>query len=369
MIRSGLVVTVVVVASLSASTPRSCASAFATDVLCSTKVFKQRSNGKKKILCRPNKLQASSDEEKKRVSLKNEILDAISSAPSNSPTSPQSTRGIISLVQQLEAQCPTLDGDVLAELSGNWELMWTAQDMESSESRRGPFSWIKWGFTYRNIFLTSLSSVLVCYGGPVLYVFQATYPSSFITAIKIYRSPLENQSYSNNPNRSIGGRSNPILPREIQDRLEKLGILRPSGKEDALISRDGSSAAVKSSQAIDIKKSRVRNVVSFQTNNLLPVLQKDSRKVGVGGSLTVDVNFKPNRKDLRKVDVKFNSCRVSLRSSPIPVDFTLPLGPVGPIGWLRTGYIDSDIRITRGHKGSVFILRRTRQRIKENSAS
>jgi hypothetical protein len=31
---------------------------------------------------------------------------------------------------------------------------------------------------------------------------------------------------------------------------------------------------------------------------------------------------------------------------------------------LRTGYIDEDLRITRGHKGSVFILSRAAKKLK-----
>ena len=69
------------------------------------------------------------------------------------------------------------------------------------------------------------------------------------------------------------------------------------------------------------------------------------------------MKFTPNQSDGRRVDVKFEACRVTLRNSPLDVNF--PLGVVGPTGWLRTGYIDDDIRITRGHKGSVFILERT----------
>ena len=63
-------------------------------------------------------------------------------------------------------------------------------------------------------------------------------------------SPLENQSYSNNPSVNMG-RANPVLPRPLQDRLEKIG----------LISQEADP--IKSSQAIDLKKQQVRNVVSF----------------------------------------------------------------------------------------------------------
>lgn len=242
--------------------------------------------------------------------IKNDLLDLLFSVPSNAPTSPSLTSKILSAVRQLENECPTPNEDVLAELAGNWELMWTAQDKTSAESQRGPFSWI---------------------------------------------NPLENQSYSNNPfqkskraNAEDGGRANPILPREIQDRLEQIGILEPSGQND----KDASP--VRSSQAIDLKRSRVRNVVSVTARRPLPAK----------GSLIVDVAFKPNNTDNRKIDVKFDSCRLQLQNSPI--DITFPLGIIGPTGWLRTAYIDEDMRITRGHKGSVFILSRTAKRKNSN---
>jgi PAP_fibrillin len=146
-------------------------------------------------------------------------------------------------------------------------------------------------------------------------------------------SPLENQSYSNNPDG--GGRSNPFLPRRIQDRLERLGILKAISE-------------TRSSQSVDLTKQRVRNVVAFE----IPSLRRQSRKA----SLTVDISFQANKKDKRKVDVKFDEVRLVIPNSRLNIQ--LPLGPVGPIGWLRTGYIDDNMRITRGHKGSVFILTR-----------
>ena len=71
----------------------------------------------------------------------------------------------------------------------------------------------------------------------------------------------------------------------------------------------------------------------------------------------MDVKGHPNPNDAIRLDVKFDRCRFTILDSPIDVDF--PLGIIGPTGWLRTLYVDDDIRITRGHKGSVFILSRT----------
>jgi hypothetical protein len=70
----------------------------------------------------------------------------------------------------------------------------------------------------------------------------------------------------------------------------------------------------------------------------------------------VDIKFKPTSDDSRRVDVRFQACRLIVPNTRIKANF--PLGPLGPKGWLRTDYIDEALRITRGHKGSVFVLAR-----------
>ena len=126
----------------------------------------------------------------------------------------------------------------------------------------------------------------------------------------------------------------------MQDQLEKVGLIVADAEP------------VRSSQSINMKKQQVRNIVSFS----LPSLGSPQK-----ATLTVNVAFKPNPSDPRRIDVKFQSCQVRIIDSP--VNFQIPLGPIGPTGWLRTGYIDETMRITRGHKGSVFVLtRRTARR-------
>jgi hypothetical protein len=158
----------------------------------------------------------------------------------------------------------------------------------------------------------------------------------------------------------------------MQDRLEQIGILsstsssnsspevvasnnintnKVSERSDQMYSTQQPS--IISTQSIDIKKQRVRNVVRFVTNIPLAssVLQ---------GTLTVDITFVPSSSDFRRIDVKFQKCQLTL--SKIPLNISIPLGFIGPTGWLRTTYVDQDLRITRGHKGSVFLLLRTSQK-------
>jgi len=210
----------------------------------------------------------------------------------------------------------------------------------------------------------------------------------FFTTISFIISPLENQSYSNNPRSSSslggqggggggGGRMNPVLPREIQDQLERFGIIDTT---TTTTSRSSSSSGnnnsksdndtVKSTQFIDVKRGKVRNVVSFVVPaftplrfvNLVPLFRSSStsyqqRRRQQRASLTIDIDFWPDNDIPNRVKVKFQSCRIVLPQSPIDVTLPLP-GFVGPTGWLQTNYMDDTLRITRGHKGSVFILKR-----------
>lgn len=246
------------------------------------------------------------DPSNERIESKNILMQLIDSAPQNSASSQKLTDEILAVTAKLESQCPSNDQDVFNEINGNWILQWTAQDRNSDELK------------------------------------QQRFP------LQTWINPLENQSYSNKNK----GRSNPILPLGVQERLENLGILS-----------DTPGNPVKSSQAINLQKKTVRNVVTFETPkiNIFPVFSQNESAESIFGSVIVDVNFEPNPLDQRRIDVKFKSCRIKLQKNPI-LDFTIPLGIIGPTGWLRTTYVDEDIRITRGHKGSVFVLSRTSKR-------
>jgi len=267
---------------------------------------------------RRSKILGSISESTNSLTYKERLLKILEQTPRNAPTPGSLTSEILEVVKLMES----LDGnvpesEVLQKLSGNWELLWTAQDINSREYKQDPF---------RRIL-----------------------------------NPLENQAYSNNPS----GRSNPILPRGIQDSLEQWGILEPLenlGVVDSTTNReDGStpSPSIKSSQSIDLKRQRVRNVVSFQlpSSPLSSIMTFNKNKRNdIRGSLTVDISFTPSRLDSRRVDVKFQACRIII--PPLKLDWNFPLGVIGPTGWLSTTYIDDNLRITRGHKGSVFVLTR-----------
>lgn len=275
------------------------------------------------------------------------LLDLIlNQTPAGRATPSQLTQRILQQIQSMS--CPTPDNQVLPALAGSWELLWTAQDPSQPESQR-------WSNKIIN--------------------------------------PIEDQSFSNNPEGGgVGnnnmGRSNPFLPMGIQNLLEQFGI----------VSTSPSSTTRRSTQAIDIKSRTIRNIVAIQFNNninnriltprrLFGAAQSPSINTSVPPSqrriaLTVMVKFTPVQSDARRVNVKFTECRISIPSfssqqlsssssinernqhpkrSNNNLEYTFPLGLIGPTGWLRTIYIDDTLRITRGHKGSVFVLSRPRR--------
>ena len=75
---------------------------------------------------------------------KETLMDLLSSIASNVSTPKRITADILSAARELEALCPTDEDDVLPELGGNWELVWTAQDKSSLEGSQSPLrNWIK----------------------------------------------------------------------------------------------------------------------------------------------------------------------------------------------------------------------------------
>jgi len=76
--------------------------------------------------------------------IKMRLLDLIAETPPNMPTSKLWTQEILDVARQLEATCPTHEDQVVGQLAGNWELLWTAQDQRSDEWGLGPLrTWIK----------------------------------------------------------------------------------------------------------------------------------------------------------------------------------------------------------------------------------
>lgn len=73
---------------------------------------------------------------------KQKLLNLLAQVPPNESTSKELTQQILQIVNDIEDLCPTPDTDVLSRVSGNWELVWTAQDKSSLPNSVGsnPFA-------------------------------------------------------------------------------------------------------------------------------------------------------------------------------------------------------------------------------------
>eukprot|EP00667_Euglena_gracilis_P016223 EG_transcript_16954 len=214
------------------------------------------------------------------VELKQALLDAIATIPSGKSSDAAITGRILALVEELERTTPA-PVDLVARhadlLGGAWLLVWTAQPVRKND------------------------------GGGLLSL------GGFI-------NPIENQAYANNP---MQGVANPILPADLQRRLENLFGAAPG----TLV-----APTAMSTQIIDVPRRKVINVVRFQA------------PFGIAGTVRVEVAWQPaaDPGKGRRVDVKFERCQLS--GSRLP-SLELPLGPFGPPGWLETTVVDRDIRI------------------------
>mmetsp|Transcript_52582 Transcript_52582/g.167183 ORF Transcript_52582/g.167183 Transcript_52582/m.167183 type:complete len:248 (-) Transcript_52582:23-766(-) len=93
-------------------------------------------------------------------------------------------------------------------------------------------------------------------------------------------------------------------------------------------------------QVIDLEGGRVENLAEFVA-------------LGIDGSLNI-LGTAVARDDV-KVDVEFTEFQFKLGA----VEFSVPLGWVKARGWVETTYVDDELRVGRGDKGSIFVTART----------
>lgn len=105
-------------------------------------------------------------------------------------------------------------------------------------------------------------------------------------------------------------------------------------------------------QTIDVQKGMVTNFVD-----------QDKFTVEVSGSYELD--SVPNR-----VIVTFNKCEITFKYNGFVLDLSFLFdlrsflkGGLRAGGWLETTYIDEEIRIGRGNRGSLFVLTRDRNAV------
>ena len=79
-------------------------------------------------------------------------------------------------------------------------------------------------------------------------------------------------------------------------------------------------------------------------------------EIGGGVKLRVTVGGSAVAGSPTRLDVQFLDFEVALE--PTPIRFSLPLSLLAPRGAVETTFLDDDVRIGRGDKGSVFVCAR-----------
>lgn len=73
-------------------------------------------------------------EESEGSNKKSALLELLKSVPPNAATPKELTSNILQAAEILENDCPTSESDVIPQLQGNWELIWTAQDTKNAKN-------------------------------------------------------------------------------------------------------------------------------------------------------------------------------------------------------------------------------------------
>ncbi|KAK9814967.1 hypothetical protein WJX73_003488 [Symbiochloris irregularis] len=104
-------------------------------------------------------------------------------------------------------------------------------------------------------------------------------------------------------------------------------------------------------QVIDAPQGKVQNIAEFSL-------------VGVDGFLNVEGTVSPaipaekDKSEAVRVDVAFTAFVVKVGALP---RLRIPLNWISPKGWVDTTYVDEEVRVGRGDKGSVFVTVRQQQ--------
>ena len=116
-----------------------------------------------------------------------------------------------------------------------------------------------------------------------------------------------------------------------------LSALSPLAFKGKVVKRTGVS------QVIDVSAGTISNVASFALFN-------GSKQ----GYLDVKGSVKKAQGSETRVDVEFEAAEVCVP----PFKFSIPLSWARPKGWVETTFLDEELRIGRGDKGSVFVTAR-----------
>jgi hypothetical protein len=160
-----------------------------------------------------------------------------------------------------------------------------------------------------------------------------------------YTSPSEVEGAENFPDAWKPEKNGELVPSLENQTFEAQGSISAGG-----IQVDTSNKVVK--QIFDIEASRVLNDVAL-----------DWGRVCVGGG------FRKSDKIPNRAIVSFDTCQLILNNG-LTLNFNFLFAVLAVVrqtkdlGWLETTYIDEEMRIGRGNKGTMFVLTRDLDAVK-----
>jgi len=105
-------------------------------------------------------------------------------------------------------------------------------------------------------------------------------------------------------------------------------------------------------QLLDIAGGRAENISEFSALN--GGLKGSLRILGSAAVMQPQAQGAP----VVRVSVTFDAFELSLGS----LKWTVPLSSIKPTGWIETTYMDEELRVGRGDKGSIFVAVRIKDR-------
>lgn len=140
----------------------------------------------------------------------------------------------------------------------------------------------------------------------------------------------------------------------------KNGELVPS-LEAATFNAQGSVSA--GGIKVDTSNREVKQIFDFATSRVLNDVELDWGRVCVGGG------FRQSPKVANRAIVSFDTCTLVLNNG-LKLNFSFLFAILAVVkqtkdlGWLETTFIDEDMRIGRGNKGTMFVLTRDPNAVK-----
>ncbi|MCO5546741.1 hypothetical protein L7F22_000177 [Adiantum nelumboides] len=322
-------------------------------------------------ICIKAAVSAESTGEKKSLpeDAKKALIRAVANTDRGKTTTPEQRKRILKMIIELENSNPTENPVSSAFLSGYWSLLYTAPVDERTADKyagtqEGPFLARVKPFAFGSIKQTRSSQKRLairilsqdCNSGPC-----GTKKRNRLSTAQLERLVychcnlrlLDHTAISSEPRQmnvdkidieKVKNISN--IPRE---ELDIYTIADESGDSETDAASACASGTGSDADAVDAdtEEGVAKNIAEFTF-------------LGKNGALTIEGSAAPScvkGKETTRLEVKFKNFFVRLGGWTSPI---ISLQWINPQGWVDTTYLDHEMRIGRGDKGSVFLAVRAK---------